>query len=147
MTLCPPLAGVAEGRGWRKQEKMTRTARIQDCIDHHDEYVQVLAAMPDRSLREKLDTIHLQMELAEQKRDTEALELLEIWRAQTIEARTYKAENNIPDEPNEIEEAIAGIETYTAEPEPQTEIKDEPATLSRRKPQVTEDKNEQLSFF
>ena len=126
---------------------MTRTARIQDCIDHHDEYVLVLAAMPDRSLREKLDTIHLQMELAEQKRDTEALELLEIWRAQTIEARTYKAEKNIPDEPNEIQEAIAHIETYIAEPAPQAETIDQPAMPIRRKPQVTEDKNEQLSFF
>jgi len=126
---------------------MAKADRIQECIDHHDEYVQVLAAMPDRRLREKLDTIHLQMELAEQKHDTEALELLEIWRAQTIEARTYKAENNIPDEPNEIAEAIAGIETYIAEPEPQTEIKDERLTSVRRKPQVTEDKSEQLSFF
>jgi hypothetical protein len=126
---------------------MSRAARIQDCIDHHDKYVQVLAAMPDLRLCEKLDTIHLQMELAEQKRDTAALELLEIWRAQTIEARTYKAENNIPDQPNEIEEAIAGIETYIAEPEPQIEIKDEPAIPVRRKPQVTEDKSEQLTFF
>ena len=87
------------------------------------------------------------MELAEQKRDTEALELLEIWRAQTIEARTYKAENNIPDEPNEIEEAIAGIENYISEPEPQPEIKDEPLTPIRRKPHVTDDKSEQLTFF
>lgn len=126
---------------------MSRATRIQECIDHHDEYVLVLAAMPDRRLREKLDTIHLQMTLAEQKRDTEALELLEIWRAQTIEARTYKAENNIPDQPNEIEEAIAGIETYIAKPEPELEIINEPAIPIRRKPQVTEDSSEQLTFF
>ena len=125
---------------------MSKATRIQDCIHHHDEYVQVLAAMPDRRLREKLDTIHLQTLLAEQKHDTEALELLEIWRAQTIEARTYKAENNIPDQPNEIKEAIANIETYTAEPE-QMETKDEPAIPTRRKPQVTEDNSEQLKFF
>jgi hypothetical protein len=126
---------------------MAKADRIQECIDHHDEYVQGLAAMPDRSLREKLDTIHLQMELAEQKHDTEALELLEIWRAQTIEARTYKAENNIPDEPNEIKEAIANIETYTAEPQPQINIADGPPTPVRRKIHITDTKDEQLSFF
>ncbi len=126
---------------------MPHPTRIQDCIDHHEEYVLVLAAMPDRRLREKLDTIHLQMTLAEQQRNTAAIELLEIWRAQTIEARTYKAEKNIPDEPNEIQEAIAHIETYIAEPAPQAETIDQPAMPIRRKPQVTEDKNEQLSIF
>jgi len=126
---------------------MAKADRIQECIDHHDEYVVVLAAMPDRRLREKLDTIHLQMELAEQKHDTEALELLEIWRAQTIEARTYKAENNVPDQPNEIEEAIAGIETYTAEAEIQEKEEEESIAPTRRKHHVTEDNSEQLTFF
>lgn len=126
---------------------MAKADRIQECIDHHDEYVQVLAAMPDRRLREKLDTIHLQMALAEQKRDTEALELLEIWRAQTIEARTYKAENNIADAPDEIDEAIAGIETYIAGPEPQTGAAELPVPPGRRRPHITDDKSEQLKFF
>jgi hypothetical protein len=125
---------------------MNKTARIQDCIDHHDEYVLVLAAMPDRRLREKLDTIHLQMALAEQQRNTAAIELLEIWRAQTIEARTYKAENNIPDAPDEIAETIADIETYTA-PGTQQEEESVPIPFRRQKMLPTDDKSEQLSFF
>jgi hypothetical protein len=78
---------------------MNKDARIQNCIDNHETYVLTLAAMPDKKLAEKLDTIHLQMDIATQKKDTQAIELLEIWRAQTIEARTYKAENNIADTP------------------------------------------------
>lgn len=126
---------------------MTRADRIQDCIDHHDAYVLAMAGLSDRRLRDKLDTIHLQMELAEQKRDTEALELLEVWRAQTIEARICKAENNIPDEPSEIEDVIADIETFVDVPEVQEETVGVPLLPQRRKVQITEDKSEQLSFF
>ena len=135
---------IAANKGYRR--KMSKATQIQDCIDHHDEYVQVLAALPDRRLREKLDTIHLQMAIAEQQRNTEALELLEVWRTQTIEARTYKAENNIPDEANEIEEAIADIKTYIQEPV-QGETKPGPVINTRRKAPVSEDKSEELSFF
>lgn len=128
---------------------MSKAARIQDCIDHHDEYILTLASMPDSDLAKKLDIIHMQMALAEQQRDTEAIELLEVWRAQTIEARTYKAENNIPDAPDEIEEAIADIETYIATTEAQPEPKDEYEHLRRvrRQPTITDDKSEQLSIF
>jgi hypothetical protein len=126
---------------------MTKATRIQDCLDHHEEYVLALAAMPDRRLREKLDTIHLQMALAEQQRNTAAIELLEVWRAQAIEARTYKAENNIADAPDEIAGAIADIQTYPApEAGEMPAVKDEPARQAR-KPISANDKNEQLSFF
>ena len=129
---------------------MTKAARIQDCIDHHDEYVLTMAAMPDRRLREKLDTIHLQMALAEQKRDTDAIELLEVWRAQTIEARIYKAENNIVDEIREIDKVIADIETYIAEPmqmEPEAVTILLPERIVRQRNNIADDKSEQLSFF
>ncbi len=95
---------------------------MQDCIDNHEAYVRALATLPDKKLAEKLDTMHLQMAIAEQKKDTGTLELLEIWRAQTIEARTHKAENNIADAPNEIELATANIETFVAETEKRQEV-------------------------
>jgi hypothetical protein len=101
---------------------MNKTARMQDCIDNHEAYVRALATLPDKKLAEKLDTMHLQMAIAEQKKDTGTLELLEIWRAQTIEARTHKAENNIADAPNEIELATANIETFVAETEKRQEV-------------------------
>ena len=129
---------------------MNKTARIKDCIDNHETYVLTLAALPDKKLAEKLDTIHLQMAIAEQKKDTGTLELLEIWRAQTIEARTYKAENNIADAPNEIELAIADIETFVAETEKRQEVLNDynnAGKPDRQKARTDLDNNKQLSFF
>jgi hypothetical protein len=128
---------------------MSNNVRIKDCIDNHEKYVLMLAAMPDKKLIEKLDTIHLQMDIAAQKRNTASLELLEIWRAQTIEARTYKAENNVPDAPNEIELAIANIETFVAEPEKEKEVLNEYATTGKRraKPHNLPANDKQLSIF
>lgn len=90
---------------------MSIALRIKDCVDNHDKYVAMLAVMPDMELAKKLETVHLQMALAEQKKNTGSLELLEVWRMQIIEARIMKAENRIPDAPNEMQETIAGIET------------------------------------
>lgn len=59
----------------------------------------ILAALPDKELIKKLDLVHIQSEIAEQTKNTGSLELLEVWRAQIIEARMLKAENNIPDAP------------------------------------------------
>ncbi|MDB5284387.1 MAG: hypothetical protein JWO06_3462 [Bacteroidota bacterium] len=129
---------------------MSKATQIQDCITNHEQYVLTLAAMPDKKLAAKLDTIHLQMEIALQKKDAATLELLEIWRAQTIEARTYKAENNIADAPNEIELAIANIETYVTETEIRHEVLSEysnPVQKKQPKAKTEEDNNKQLSFF
>ena len=80
---------------------MSFAQRIKDCIDNHEAYVAKLAILPDRELAKRIDLVHIQMEIAEQK-NTASLELLEIWRAQIIEARILKAENNIEDAPNEM---------------------------------------------
>ena len=84
--------------------------------------VAYLTSLPDSDLVEKLELVHVQMEIAEQKKNTPALELLEIWRSQIIEARIFKRENNIPDAPDEIESAIADIETITTKAEERSEI-------------------------
>lgn len=80
--------------------------RIQKALLNADENIAILATMPDKKLSEKLDAIHLQSEIAVQKRMDSSIELLEIWRSQVIEARIYKAENNIADSPSEIEVVI-----------------------------------------
>ena len=129
---------------------MNKAKQIQDCIDNHETYVITLAAMPDKKLAEKLATIHLQMAIAEQQKDTGTLELLEIWRAQTIEARTYKAENNIADAHNEIELATANIETFHAETEKRQEVLNDynnAGKSARQKANTHLDNNGQLSFF
>ena len=134
----------------QREYKMSWTKRIQDCIDNHDAYVLILAAMPDKKLAYKLETIELQLDLAVKTKNEASYELLEIWRAQTIEARTYKAVNNIADAPNEMELAIANIETFVAETEKRQEVLKEyinPDKPARTKANERKGKDEQLSFF
>ncbi len=101
---------------------MSISIRIKDCIDNHDKYVEILATKSDKELAKRLNLVHIQMELADKAKNTGSLELLEIWRTQIIEARIYKAENNITDVPSEIELAIADMETFTAKTEKRQEI-------------------------
>lgn len=122
--------------------------RAKLALDNWDNYVSQMATMPDSELEKKLDLIHLQSEIAIQKKNEESIELLEIWRAQVIEARILKAENNIPDAPNEIELAIADIETIVAKGEERKEIIEE-FTQSEKahKPKIKEDDSSQMSLF
>ena|ERR1022692_2753924 len=129
---------------------LSKAIRIQEALDNAEANINYLASLPDRALAEKLDTVHLQMKLAEEKKNTAAIELLEVWRSQIIEARIYKAENNIADAPNEIELAIAGIETVVATTEERQEIiKDfeEKIIPSRSKTKTQENNDNQLSMF
>jgi hypothetical protein len=127
---------------------MSKDVRIQIALDNWDDYVAILAAMPDKKLAEKLDTIYLQSEIAVQKRMTESIELLEIWRAQIIEARILKAENRIPDAPNEIELAIADVETVVAKAEERKEtIEDAFSPAKSHKTKIKEDNSNQTSLF
>lgn len=127
---------------------MSNNVRIKEALDNAEANVELLATFPDYELSEKLDTIHLQMDLADAKKNTESLELLEIWRSQVIAARIYKAENNIPDAPNEIEMAIANIETTVAKAEERAEILNE-NSISQKvyKPKIKEEDKNQTSLF
>ena len=128
---------------------MSISIRIKDCIDNHEKYVAIMAALPDKELAKKLDLVHIQMKLAEQKKNTGSLELLEIWHHQIIEARIYKAENKIPDAPNEIELAIADIETFISKSEERQEVLSDliiPVKKSVPQKEQREDDN-QLSLF
>ena len=127
---------------------MSQQARIQQALDNAEANIAYMATLSDNVLAEKLDTVHIQMELAEQKRNTDSLELLEIWRSQIIEGRIYKAENNIADAPNEIELAIADIETVVTKTEERTDIMNEEPTLHRiHKPKIKEEDKDQMSLF
>ena len=128
---------------------MNISVRIKDCIDNHEKYVAIMAALPDKELAKKLDLVHIQMKLAEQKKNTGSLELLEIWHHQIIEARIYKTENKIPDAPNEIELAIADIETFISKSEERQEVLSDliiPVKKSVSQKEQREDDN-QLSLF
>lgn len=96
---------------------MSVSVRIKDCLDNHEKYVAIMATLSDKELAKKLDLVHIQSAIAEQTKNINSLELLEIWHHQIIEARILKAENEIPDAPNEIEIAIAEIETFVSKSE------------------------------
>ncbi len=122
--------------------------RIKDAIDNAEANVEFLASYPDDVLSDKLELIHIQMEIAEQKRNTDSLELLEVWRSQVIDARIYKAENNIPDAPNEIELAIADIETTVAKAEEREESFTHDTILNRStRLKIKEEDKDQTSLF
>ena len=129
---------------------MSISIRIKDCIDNHDRYVVQMASMPDKELVKKLDIINMQAIIAHEKKNTTSSELLEIWWKQVVEARIYKAENNIPDAPNEIELAIADIETFVSKTEERqellTELTNHKTHQSRPKVQPQND-DSQLSLF
>ena len=122
--------------------------RIQLALDNWETYVTQLATMPDRELEKTLELIHLQSEIAERAKNSESLELLEIWQRQIIEARILKADNNIPDAPNEIELAIADIEITVAKAEERKEVIDELAQTDKpSKSKIQEDDSNQMSLF
>ena len=127
---------------------MSKELRLKEAIDNAETNVLFLAGLPDKELSNRLDLVHIQMELAEQKRNTDSLELLEVWRSQIIEARILKAENNIADAPNEIEIAIADIETVVAKAEERQEIIESIQPYQKvYKQKIKEDNQDQMSLF
>lgn len=93
---------------------MSNDPRISQALENAEANVELLATMSDKKLAEKLDTIYLQGPIAEEKKMTSSIELLEISRSQVIAARIYKAENEIPDQPSEIELVFADIEVFVS---------------------------------
>ncbi|MEO6242171.1 MAG: hypothetical protein ABIQ40_12610 [Bacteroidia bacterium] len=126
--------------------KVSNNSRIQEALENAEENIAFLATLSDKKLVEKLDIIHLQSEIAIQKKQTTSIGLLEVWRTQVIEARIYKAENNIPDAPNKIEIAIADVETVVAKSEERIEILEEMLPKSKKR-KLIENDDDQLSLF
>ena len=68
------------------------------------------ASEPDKKLVRRLNIIHLQSVICEKENDILMSEFFEIMRQIIIEARLYKWDNNIPDELNDMEKALAEME-------------------------------------
>ena len=127
---------------------MSKELRLKVAVDNAEENILYLAGLPDKELSKRLDIIHIQSELAMQTKNFDSLELLKVWRIQVIEARIYKAENEIPDTPNEIELAIADIETVFAKTEERQIIIESTQTNQKvYKPKIKEDNSDQTSLF
>jgi hypothetical protein len=126
---------------------MSKEARIQQAKEQAEANIELMATWPHKKLSERLELVNIQSEIAEQKRDEAAMELLEVWRSQLIAARIHKYENNIPDAVNEIREAIADIETVEAQQEERKEIIEEIYTQRRRPPPDKTGEQVQLPLF
>lgn len=127
---------------------MSKDVRIQLALDNWDEYVDALTKLSDKQLVEKLELIDIQSQIAFKNKNESSAQLLEIWWKQTVEARILKAENNIADVPNEIELAIADIETVVAKAEERQEIIENFPTYQKvYKQKVKEDNSDQMSLF
>lgn len=126
---------------------MNNSPRVQLALDNWDEYVDALTKLSDKELVKKLDLIDIQSQLAIKHKNESSSQLLEIWWKQTVEARILKAENNVADSPNEIELAIADIETTVAKTEEREEILSEDIPQKNYKPKIKEDNQDQMSLF
>ena len=128
---------------------MTRKERIQDYEINFEYYVTELMKFPDVKLEKKLEIVRMQMELTIKNKDEETYESLKWWETHIIEARIRKH-----DEPeqapyyDEIEEAIADMETIIIKAEERKEIIEETFTNHKaHKPKIKEDNSNQTSLF
>jgi hypothetical protein len=126
----------------------TKDIRIKLALDNWEEYVVQMASMSDEKLSKKLDIINMQAKIAYEKKIESSSELLEIWWRQVVEARIYKAENNIPDAPDEIELAVRDIETVIVKSEERQDVYTSDTTSEKaHRPKIKEDNSNQTSLF
>lgn len=130
---------------------MSKALQIKEAIANAEQNIAFLAGLPDKKLQEKLETIHLQSEIAIKSKNTETLQLLEIWRSQIIEARIFKAENKIPDTTEEFEQAITDIHVIQHLQQKQQkaiqQIYSNELPKTTEQEQLPENKNQQLTLF
>lgn len=128
---------------------MSKAQRIQQALEQAETNIALMAGWPHQKLKERLELVNIQSAIAEEKRDEETLKLLEVWRSQLIEARIRKYEDNIADAPNEIEQAIADIETITAKLDEREEILSPPEEITPSRQRKTEQapQGNQLGLF
>ncbi|MBI2269057.1 MAG: hypothetical protein HYU69_01730 [Bacteroidetes bacterium] len=124
--------------------------KIQLATENFDKWVKLYASESAAKLKKRLRINHQQYLLAEKAGNDKAGELLNIMERIIIEARTYKAENNIPDTLSEIELAIADVETVTVKSDGRQEIYTEGTKSTKQlrvKKQTPADDDSQMSLF
>lgn len=128
---------------------MTRLERIHDYQVNFEHYVTELMKFRDERLEKKLEIVRMQIELTIKNKDEETYETLKWWEAHIIEARIRKHDQ--PEEApyyDEIEEAIADMETIIVKAEERKEIIEEAfANHKVHRPKIKEDNSNQTSLF
>jgi DNA-binding XRE family transcriptional regulator len=126
---------------------MTREERHKDYEINFKQYVEELMKFPDAKLARRLDLVRAQMVYCEKNKDNETWQTLRWWELHTIEARIRK--QDLPETPyvDEIEAAIADMETVQIKTEDRHEIfiADTPQKVHR--PKIKEDNSDQISLF
>jgi hypothetical protein len=113
------------------------------------EWIEYLATKSEEDLEKRLRVNHLQHEIAIKECKEDVCELLTLMERIIIEARVYKEENGISDNPNEIDLAITEMDAAIIRSEERQEIFDQHtiATPASNKTAFTEDNESQLSLF
>lgn len=127
---------------------MTREERHKNYEINFMQYVEELMKFPDAKLARRLDLVRAQMLYTIKNKDEETYQTLRWWELHTIEARIRK--HDLPEilYVDEIEEAIADMETIIIKADERKEIIEE--TLANQKahrPKVQEDNSNQTSLF
>jgi hypothetical protein len=127
---------------------MTRAERNKDYEINFNNYVEELMKFPDKKLVKRLDLVRQQMLYCEKNKDLETWQTLRWWELHAIEARIRK--HNLPEVEyvNEIEEAIANMETTIVKAEKRQEIIEETFVNQKtHRLKVKEDTSNQTSLF
>lgn len=127
---------------------MTREERHKDYEINFNSHVEALMKFPDKKLAKRLDLIRAQMLYTIKNKDEETYQTLRWWELHTIEARIRKHDLPEVEYSNEMEEAIANMETIIFKAEERKEIIEENfAKEKAHRPKVQEDNSNQTSLF
>lgn len=127
---------------------MTRDERHKDYETNFNNYVEELMKFPDAKLARRLDLVRAQMIYTIKNKDEETYQTLRWWELHTIEARIRKHELPEVEYINEMEEAIANMETIIVKAEERKEIMEEAfAHQKAYRPKIKEDNSNQTSLF
>lgn len=127
---------------------MTREERHKDYEIYFMQYVEELMKFPDAKLARRLDLVRQQMLYCEKNKDLETWQTLRWWELHTIEARIRKHDLPEVEYINEMEEAIANMETIIVKAEERKDIIEDDFTSQKvRRTKVQEDSSSQTSLF
>lgn len=127
---------------------MTREERHKDYEINFNAYVEELMKFPDAKLARRLDLVRAQMVYCAKNKDEETYQTLRWWELHTIEARIRKHDLPEVEYINDMEEAIANMETIIVKAEERQEvIEDDFVNLKTRRPKIQEDTSNQTSLF
>ncbi len=121
--------------------------KIQEALQHANEWIAFLATRPDEELVRRLDTNGWQYQIAYKNKDEKLCEFMNIMHRILVEARIYKDEHQIPDEISEISLEVSQMEHVVAQEEVRKDVLESLQPQRISKPKIQEDNSSQMSLF